>query len=371
MDTQAQWIGARKEEIDTPALLVDLDALDRNIASMAALAANTGVQIRPHVKTHKSPLIAQRQIASGAVGVCCAKIGEAEVMVAGGVPDVYVTTAASTPEKIRRLIALTRHATVGVVADDVRNIEFLSEAAAAAKVTLDVVIEINVGQNRCGLEPGPAAANLIDAVAALPGIKFRGLQGYHGALQQVVDYASRSGEIRRALDRLLESADLVRKRGHAVEVLTGGGTGSSGVDIGFHGLTELQPGSYVFMDSNYARIQWDTAGARAPFETAISILTSVVSRATPDRLIVDTGWKSASCDSGMPAVKGLEGASFTFAGDEHGKISAPSAQIKPGEKLELVPSHCDTTVNLYDDYFCLRNGRVEAVWPVAARGRTT
>ena len=368
---QMQRLGASKEQVETPALLIDLDVLDRNIARMAALVAGTGVRLRPHVKTHKSPLIARRQMEAGAAGVCCAKISEAEVMVSDGIRDVLVTTAAVAPEKIRRLTALAQMATVSVVTDDARNVKNLSEAATEAKVTIHLVVEVNVGQNRCGVAPGPAAADLADEIARLPGVKFRGLQGYHGALQQVVELEQRNAEIRRALDLLLESADQVRRRGHAVEVLTGGGTGSSATDLSLHGLTELQPGSYVFMDCTYGRIQWTPGNAPVPFGAAISILTSVVSCAAPDRIIVDAGWKSASCDSGVPAVKSIAGATFTFAGDEHGKIAVPDGtRIAPGDKLELVPSHCDTTVNLYDRYVCVRGGRVEAVWPVAARGRT-
>jgi D-serine deaminase-like pyridoxal phosphate-dependent protein len=367
----SQLIGAAVEQVDTPALLLDLDILDRNIAQMAALVANTGVALRPHVKTHKSPLIAHSQIAAGAVGVCCAKLSEAEVMVAGGIPDVLVTTPAVAPEKIRRLVSLARQATVAVVVDDLRNIRALSEAAKEEKVTLHLLVEINVGQNRCGVTPGPAAADLADEIARLPGLRFRGFQGYHGSLQQVVDLDSRAAEIRRALDRLMESAQVACSRGHAVEVLTGGGTGSSVTDIGNHGLTELQPGSYVFMDCNYSRVQWGPDGARIPFGNAISILTSVVSSTSADRIIVDTGWKSASCDSGMPTLKAIDGATFAFAGDEHGKLSLPDGtRISLGDKLELLPSHCDTTVNLYDHYVCVRNRKVEALWPVAARGKS-
>jgi 3-hydroxy-D-aspartate aldolase len=369
-DTQSQWNGAAKEQVDTPALLIDLDILERNIAAMAALAANTGIRLRPHVKTHKSPLIAHRQIAAGAEGVCCAKVSEAEVMVAGGVRDVMVTTPVVTPEKIRRLTALAGQATVHVVADDLQNLRRLSEAAVEAEATLHLVVEIDVGQHRCGLAPGPAAADLADEIARLPGLTFRGLQGYHGALQQMVEFDRRNAEIRHALDLLLESADAVRRRGHAVEVLTGGGTGSSAIDIGFHGLTELQPGSYVFMDCTYRRIHWGADGSPVPFGNALSILTSVVSCNSADRIVVDAGWKSASCDSGMPVLKAIDGGTFAFAGDEHGKLSLPpGTRISAGDKLELLPSHCDTTVNLYDRYVCVRNGKVEALWPVAARGR--
>jgi 3-hydroxy-D-aspartate aldolase len=369
--TTSRLIGASQEQVDTPALLVDLDILDRNIATMAALVANTGIALRPHVKTHKSPLIAHSQMAAGAVGVCCAKVSEAEVMVAGGIPDVLVTTPVVAPEKIRRLTSLARQATVGVVADDLRNVRQLSEAAKEGKVTLHLLVEINVGQNRCGLAPGPAGADLADEIARLPALRLRGFQGYHGSLQQMVDLDRRAAEIRRALDLLLKSAQVARSRGHAIDVLTGGGTGSSATDIGFHGLTELQPGSYVFMDCNYSRIHWGPDGALVPFGNAISILTSVVSCTSADRIVVDTGWKSASCDSGMPALKAIDRATFAFAGDEHGKLSMPEGtRISAGDKLELLPSHCDTTVNLYDHYVCVRNGKVEALWPVAARGKS-
>jgi len=359
------------QDIDTPALLIDLDILERNLTRMADLVRGTGIQLRPHVKTHKSPLVAKRQIELGACGVCCAKVGEAEVMVEGGVTDVLITTEVAAPEKIRRLVAMAARATVAVVADNPENIRQLSQAAAAANVTLHVLVEVNVGQNRCGVEPGPAAADLADEIAHVPGLHFRGLQGYHGALQQVIDLDQRSADIRKALDLLRQTADLVRRRGHNPQVLTGGGTGSSATDVALHGLTELQPGSYVFMDCTYRRIHWDGAGAPAPFESALSVLTSIVSCATRERIVVDAGWKSLSSDSGTPVVKGIDGAAFTFAGDEHGKIALPDGvNLRAGDKLEIVPSHCDTTVNLYDRYCCLRGGKVEAVWPVAARGRT-
>jgi D-serine deaminase-like pyridoxal phosphate-dependent protein len=288
--TESQLIGASKEDIDTPALLLDLDVLDRNIARMAALVANTGIKLRPHVKTHKSPLIAHSQMAAGAVGVCCAKVSEAEVMVAGGIPDVLVTTPVVAPDKIRRLMSLAQQATVGVVADDLRNVRLLSEAAKVEKVTLHLLVEINVGQNRCGLAPGPAGADLADEIARLPGLQLRGFQGYHGSLQQVVDLDRRAAEIRRALDLLRGSAQVARSRGHAIDVLTGGGTGSSATDIGYHGLTELQPGSYVFMDCNYSRIQWGPNGVPVPFVNAIkhfdhrggAALRQIASLSTPD-----------------------------------------------------------------------------------------
>jgi D-serine deaminase-like pyridoxal phosphate-dependent protein len=357
-------------DIDTPALLIDLDILERNLTRMADVVRCSAIRLRPHVKTHKSPLVAKRQMELGACGVCCAKVAEAEVMVEGGVPDVLITTEVAAPEKIRRLVAMSAKAKVAVVADSAENIRDLSAAAAASGVALDVLVEVNVGQNRCGVGPGPVAAALADEIVRLPGLRFRGMQGYHGALQQVVDLDERTAAIRKALDLLRETADLVSRRGHAVEVLTGGGTGSSATDVALAGLTELQPGSYVFMDSTYRRIHWD-GGRPVPFESALSVLTSVVSCTARDRIVVDAGWKSLSCDSGMPAVKTIAAATFTFAGDEHGKLALPDGvSVRAGDKIEIIPSHCDTTVNLYDQYVCVRGGKVEAVWPVAARGRT-
>ena len=193
-----------------------------------------------------------------------------------------------------------------------------------------MLVEVDVGQHRCGVDPGSAAADLAGEISRLPGLRFGGMQGYHGALQQVVDLDQRNAGIRKALDLLLESADIVRRRGHTPEVLTGGGTGSSATDIALHGLTELQPGSYVFMDCTYRRIHWDGAGAPAPFRSALTVLTSVVSCTARDRIVLDAGWKSASSDSGMPMVKDIDGAGFTFAGDEHGKLSLPD-----GVKIRL------------------------------------
>jgi len=363
--------GQSRDTLDTPALVLDLDRLERNIERMKRLLSGSALAVRPHVKTHKSPEVARRQLAAGARGVCCAKLGEAEVMAAAGIDDLLVTTPIAGRAKLARLAALAKRARLSVVADDGVAIAELSAAVSAAGGSLTVVIEVNVGQDRCGVAPGPEAARLAQAVARLPGLRFGGLQGYHGRLQGIARYETRRSEVRAALDRLLDSADRVRAAGIEVPVLTGGGTGSVAMDLELRGLTELQPGSYVYMDASYGKLEWDAQGAPIPFEQSIMILGSVVSRPQPARAVLDVGWKSASSDSGPPVPVGLAGASFEFAGDEHGSLRGIEAtQLRPGDLVELVPSHCDTTVNLYDRIVVCRGGEVVEVWPIAARGRS-
>lgn len=361
----------KKAELDTPALVVDLDRLERNIERMKALLAGTGVALRPHVKTHKSPHVAGLQIAAGARGVCCAKLAEAEAMAEGGIDDLFVTTPVAGEPKLRRLVELARRARLSVVADDEAALRALSQATAAGGVEVAVVVEVNVGQDRCGVPPGPQAARLAQLVEKLPGLRFAGLQGYHGRLQGIAAFGERRAQVRAALDRLLLSAEHLRRHGIDCPLLTGGGTGSVALDLELGGLTELQPGSYVYMDSSYGKLAWDARGTPIPFEQSLTILASVASRPLKERAVLDVGWKSASSDSGPPAVQGLPGASFEFAGDEHGTLRGIEAMsLRPGDRVELIPSHCDTTVNLYDRIVACRGDAVIDVWPIAARGRS-
>ena len=357
-------------DLDTPVLLVDGAALERNIARMQALATEAGIAYRPHAKSHKSPVIAEMQMAAGAVGVCCAKLGEAEVLAAAGVPDILITSPVIGRSKIMRLMNAAEMATIAVVADDSGNIGDLAQVAQTAGRRLDVLVEIDVGQGRCGVPPGPEAVRLAAAIADQQWLRFRGLQGYQGAIQMTGDFAARDALVREALDRLEETAALVRDQGLAVELLTGGGTGTSVIDAALGGLTELQPGSYIFMDSRYREIEWADRAAQ-PFENALTILGTVISRPAPDRAIVDVGYKAASSDGGPPAPIELPGASFTFAGDEHGQLAfaGGACPLAVGDTVHLTPSHCDTTVNLYDRYIVTRDGVVEDVWEIAARGR--
>lgn len=364
-------IGATVDELDTPALLVDAGALEANIAAMATLAAGKAARLRPHAKSHKSPLIAAMQLDAGAAGICCAKLGEAEAIAKDGrVRDIMVTTPLVGRAKLRRLAHLSRVVKLAVLADDETAIAALAELAAAEDRRIDVLIEVDVGQHRCGVPPGPSAARLADVVGRSSRLNFKGLHGYHGKLQMVHTFAERHAAVRRALDLLQESAELCRKAGHETEILTGGGSGSAAIDLELGGLNELQPGSYVFMDSSYRQILWNEAGAPPPFKPALSILGGVVSRPTADRAVIDVGWKSASSNSGPPVPKQPE-LIFEFAGDEHGIIKRRDGEalaLALGESIELIPSHCDTTVNLFSDYMVMRDGRLEAVWPISARG---
>lgn len=360
-----------REEIDTPALLIDAATLEANIAAMAALCAPHSVRLRPHAKSHKSPIVAAMQEAAGAVGICCAKLGEAEVMAGGGIGDILITTPVTDAAKLRRLVDLARRTGIAVVADDAEGIDRLGEAAHAAQVTIEVVVEVDVGQGRCGVGTGTDAVTMAEHIARHRSLRFGGLQGYQGLLQGLVSYGERRHGVQRALEKLLDAADQVRRAGYDAGALTGGGTGSAAVDLDLGGLTELQPGSYVFMDASYLEIEWDAAKSRPPFRPSLSILAGVVSKPATDRVVLDVGWKAASADAGPPTVKNSEELVFRFAGDEHGIVrrrDGGSLDLRPGDKIELIPSHCDTTVNLYDSYTVLRGDRVEALWPVAARG---
>ena len=363
-------IGRPLADLPTPALLIDAALLEKNLVAMQKCVGTAKSAYRPHTKSHKSPLIARMQIAHGARGVCCSKLGEAEVMAAGGVNDIHITTPVAGSAKAQRLAQLAAKARVSVVVDDADNAAQLSATAAALGVVIDVLIEMDVGQGRCGVAGPEQALSLAEAISHANSLRLKGLQGYQGKLQSLVDYGERRGAVRAALDKLLRGAQMLKDRGFQVQVLTGGGTGSLMIDLEFGGLNELQPGSYVFMDSSYRRIGWDDKAAHSPFANSLSVLAGVVSRPLADRAVLDVGWKAASSDSGPPVLK-ESGLAIEFAGDEHSLITgAAASELKIGGKVELIPSHCDTTVNLYDRYHVIRNGVVEAVWPVAARGRS-
>jgi 3-hydroxy-D-aspartate aldolase len=367
-------IGMALTEVDTPALLIDLDAFEGNLRRLAdALPKDGRVKLRPHAKTHKSPDIALQQMARGAVGVCCQKVGEAEILVRGGVPDVLVSNQIVGPSKLRRLAALAREARIGVCADDAGNIADLDAAAAEAGITLRVLVEINVGANRCGVEPGEPAALLAEVIARAKHLTFGGLQVYHGSAQHIRDHVERRSAIQRAGDMAGSTRDLLRRRGIECPLITGGGTGSFRFEIETGVWNELQCGSYIFMDADYAS-NLDAAGAMQPeFAHSLFVWATVMSRPSELRAVVDAGHKAYSIDSGMPILPDFPDATLDRAADEHGRIilKRPTNELRLGDKIRLIPGHCDPTVNLHDWYVCVRNGRVEKLWPVAARGALT
>lgn len=367
-------IGMDLSEVDTPALLVDLDAFERNLRRLAdALPKDGRVKLRPHAKTHKSADVAKQQMAHGAVGMCCQKVSEAEALIRGGVPDVLVTNEIVGAAKLRRLAALAREARVGVCVDDAQNVGDLDAAAADAGVTLRVLLEIDVGAARCGVAPGAPAVRLAEAIARAKHLTFGGLQAYQGAAQHIRGHAERRAAIQLAADMAGSTRDLLRRGGLDCPVVTGAGTGSFRFEIETGVWDELQCGSYVFMDADYAR-NLDAGGTAQPeFEHSLFVLATVMSRPTELRAVVDAGHKAYSIDSGMPTLPDFPDASLDRASDEHGRIvlSRPTNRLRLGDRIRLVPGHCDPTVNLHDWYVCVRGGKVEALWPVTARGALT
>ncbi len=355
------------DAIDTPALVLDLDAFERNLRRMADALAEHPVRLRPHAKSHKCPQIAQRQIALGAVGICCQKVSEAAVFVEAGISDVLVTNQVVGAHKARHLAQLALKARIGVLVDDERQVMEIALAAQAQGVSIDVYVEVDVGGGRCGVAPGEAVARLVRRVADQPSLRFAGLQCYHGAAQHRRTPAERVQAIAQASEAARVSREHVQALGLEVGCITGAGTGSFLLERDSGIFNEIQAGSYVFMDRDYG--DNERAPQDVAFEHALFVRTAVLSRTLPTRAVVDAGLKASAVDSGPPAVWQRPGLRYLKASDEHGLLEvAPGASLDLGEALMLVPGHCDPTVNLYDELVCVRGGRVEAVWPIAARG---
>ncbi len=367
-------IGMPLAEVDTPALIVDLDAFEGNLRRLAqALPKDGRVKLRPHAKTHKSPDIARRQMALGAVGVCCQKVAEAEALVRGGVDDILVSNQVVGPTKLRRLAALAREARLGVCVDDAGNVAALDAAAAEAAVTFRILVEIDVGAKRCGVEPGEPAARLAEAVARSKHLRFGGLQVYHGSAQHIRDFTERRTAIQRAGEMAGSTRDLIRRRGIECPIVTGAGTGSFRFEIETGVWDELQCGSYIFMDADYGRNLNADGETKAEFEHSLFVWATVMSRPNEERAVVDAGHKAYSIDSGLPTLPDFPDATLDRAADEHGRVilKRPTNALRIGDKIRLIPGHCDPTVNLHDWYVGVRKGKVEALWPIAARGALT
>ena len=363
-------IGMQLGDVDTPALVVDLDAFDKNIAQMAAHAADAGVRLRPHAKTHKCPVIALKQIAQGAVGVCCQKVSEAEAMVNGGVGDVLLTNEIVGDPKMQRLGALATQARVGICADDPFHVTAYERAARQYGAEIDVYIEINVGSDRCGILPGDAMIAMARRIGASKYLRFAGLQAYCGYVQHQRAYLDRKKIIEEAARRTESAIDRLNENGIACNTVTGAGTGSFEIEIDRGVLNEIQAGSYIFMDVDYSKNLDEDGKACDAFKQSLFVYTTVMSCPTAERAIVDAGIKAVALDSGVPVISGMDDVAYVPGGDEHGTLMTGSAACAPkiGDKLKLVPGHCDPTVNLYDWYVGVRNDRVEALWPITARG---
>ena len=357
--------GMRMEELDTPALIVDLDILERNIAQMADFFAERHAALRPHIKTHKTPAIAHMQLKAGAIGITCAKVGEAEIIAEAGIRDILIANQVVGQVKIDRLTDLARHADVMVAVDDARNVTDLSQAASAKGVIVRTLIEIDIGMNRCGVPAGEPALELARCVASSPGLRLAGLMGYEGHLVLVSDYEERRREVWAALKPLTDTADLLRRHGLSVDIVSGGGTGTYDITGSCPTMTEVQAGSYVFMDTTYRAV-------RPEFDVSLALLTTVISRPQPAYIVTDAGLKALSKEFGLPKLANIPGADVRYLSEEHGVIdlAEPGAvDLRPGDKVSLVPSHCCTTVNLHDKLYAVRKDIVEGIWPIAARGK--
>lgn len=359
--------------LNTPVLVLDADALVRNIAAMQARVAAKGISLRPHAKTHKSVDIARLQIAAGAIGVCCAKIGEAEVMVDGGIGGVLITSPVAAPAAIERLAALAGRADGLMATVDNPDIARRIDAAlAAVEASLDVVIDIDPGIRRTGVASAEAAVALAGTIADCPRLRFAGVQFYCGVQQHIEEYAARRAAIEERTEYLHDVIAALTEAGFAPAIVTGSGTGTHEIDLALGVFTELQAGSYVFMDTQYLACDLDGSDA-PPFEVSLTVDSRVVSANHEALVTIDAGFKSLSTDGGSPRV--LAGAApdtaFAFMGDEHGALIAPGIgrQLKAGDLVRLAVPHCDPTVNLYDSYHVVKNATLVDIWPVSARGR--
>ena len=362
--------GMREDEIDTPALVIDLDAFESNLDTMAALLAPTGAKLRAHAKTHKSPVIAKLQMARGAVGSCVQKVTEAEVLAWGGIPDILVSNEVVGAAKLSRLCALSRIAKVAVCADDAGQVAAIEAAAADAGIRMTVLVEIDVGAGRCGVQPGPDAVALATRIAASKHLIFGGLQAYQGSAQHKRTPDERRTLIGNAVDASRRTVEQLRQRGLDCAIVGGAGTGTFELESHSGIYTEIQAGSYAFMDADYARNQNEGGAPVSTFRHSLFVLSTVMSQAQTGVAALDAGHKAVAVDSGLPTVWQRPDIRYTSASDEHGKLQfgSETAAPKVGEKLRLVPGHCDPTVDRFDWYVGVRNGRVECLWPVAARG---
>ncbi|MGB6131957.1 MAG: 3-hydroxy-D-aspartate aldolase BhcC [Acidobacteriaceae bacterium] len=366
--------GMDETDIQTPCLILDLDALERNIRKMGAYAKAHGMRHRSHGKMHKSIDVQKLQERlGGAAGVCCQKVAEAEVFARGGISDILVSNEVRDPVKIDRLARLPKYgARITVCLDDVLNVDDLSAAARKHGTTLECLVEIDCGGNRCGVKTTEDAIQIARAIDRAPRLKFTGIQAYQGAMQHLESYEERKAALDAAILQVKAVVAALEAAGLKPETVTGGGTGSYTFESHSGVFNELQCGSYAFMDADYGRIR-DKDGNRidrGEWENAVFVLTSVMSHAKPDLAVCDAGLKVLSVDSGLPLVYGRDDVTYVNASDEHGVIEDKSGVLRVNEKLKLVPGHCDPTCNLHDWYVGVRNGKVELVWPVSARGKS-
>ncbi|MCH9852825.1 MAG: DSD1 family PLP-dependent enzyme [Alphaproteobacteria bacterium] len=364
-------IGMDEADIQTPCLVLDLDALEYNIKTMGQFAKDMGMRLRIHGKMHKSVDIALLQAKIGnSCGVCCQKVSEAEVFVRGGIKDVLVSNQVRDAAKIDRLARLPKlGARTICCVDDVANVADLSAAAQKHGTTIECLVEIDCGAGRCGVQAGQPVVDIAKAIDAAAGLKFSGIQAYQGAMQHMENYQDRKDKIDIAVAMVKQSVDMLKAEGLECDIVGGGGTGSYYFEGTSGVYNELQCGSYAFMDVDYQRIRDEKGDLISEFKNSFFILTSVISHAKADKAICDAGLKAQSVDSGLPKIFGRDDVEYIKCSDEHGVIADPNGVLKVNDKLKLIPGHCDPTCNVHDWYVGVRNGKVETVWPVSARGK--
>jgi D-serine deaminase-like pyridoxal phosphate-dependent protein len=364
--------GLTKADLTTPVLLLDLDLLDANIAKLAAHAKAAKINLRPHGKTHKCVEIARRQIKAGAIGLSVATIREAEAMSAAGIRGLLITSELVGKPKIDRLIKLCRVApdTMSVI-DNFDHARQMSEAAVAAKLSLNIMLDVDPAGRRTGVPPGPVAIELAEKVAKLPNLKLRGIHGYSGASSHVTGFDARRKHSGDVMSPIIETFAKLKKLGLPMEIMSGGSTGTYNIDPGIEGMTELQCGSYVFMDVDYRAIGSSSGIVYEDFSPSLTVMATVISKSYGDRATTDAGIKAFSTDRAKftPEVKGATGVKVSYAGDEHGVLTFdnPSREFKIGDRVEFIVPHCDPNVNLYERLYCTRGENVVDAWRVVGR----
>ena len=363
------------DRLPTPHLVLDVEVMEANIATAFALAGAAGTALRPHAKSHKCVQIAGALAGAGAIGACVATLAEAEALAAAGVRGLLLTAPFGSDEQVARVAALhASGADLMVVADHPDVVARLDRAVAAAGGgALTVLVDCDPGMGRTGVADAGAAVALAAAIGGAQALRFGGVQFYYGNLQHIRDYDSRRSEVTAQADTLRGIVAALEQAGTPAAIVTGGGTGTLGIDLGLGVFTELQPGSFLFMDSDYAPVEVTggngDGGAGNPFAQSLWVRATVVS-VGPRRATVNAGIKALATDSGLPqaAAGAPEGTTYRFTGDEHGRLDLPEgAGLAPGDMVELVPSHCDPTVNLHAGYAVRRAGRIEGWWPVVGR----
>jgi D-serine deaminase-like pyridoxal phosphate-dependent protein len=354
-------VGQPVEVLDSPQLLIDLDVVDANLRRMFDAARQRAVGVRVHFKSLKCAGLARYIATAGGTAFLCAKLNEAEVLADDGLTDILIANQIVGPIKLKRLAALAQRARVSVCVDDPQNVQELAAAASAAGVVLGVLVEVDIGMGRCGVEPGEAALALARRVQASPGLRFLGLQGYDGHLQMLADPTERRAQCVAGLERLIATRRLLEEAGLAVAVVTGGGTGTWEFVASYQGMTEIQPGSFVLMDCIYQ-------GVRPEFACALSIRATVISR-RPTWYVLDAGSKAISKDFGTPVIKDRPQDHVIKLAEEHTKVESPDPAVRVGDAVEVLPAHCCATMNMHRQCVAVRQGRIVALWPIEASGR--